>query len=70
MPPPPLPVKAYAGPVLQDGEEVIVHSGDLKNLRATVAKAVYGGLVVVFVSFSSLNISLRISNRAGPAQGH
>ena len=47
MPPPPLPVKAYAGPVLQDGEEVIVHSGDLKNLRATVAKAVYGSPTVL-----------------------
>lgn len=30
--------------VFQDGEEVIVHSGDLKNLRGLVTKAVFGSL--------------------------
>ena len=29
----------------QDGERVIVHSGDLKNLRGVVSKAVFGALV-------------------------
>ena len=33
------PVKAS---FCQDGEEVIVHRGDLTNLRATVSKAIFG----------------------------
>ena len=47
MPPPPVPVKKDTGPVLQDGEEVIVHSGDLKNLRGLVTKAVFGSPTVL-----------------------
>lgn len=47
MPPPPLPVKKDTGPILQDGERVIVHSGDLKNLRGVVSKAVFGSPTVL-----------------------
>ncbi|CAK9071225.1 Putative transcription elongation factor SPT5 homolog 2 [Durusdinium trenchii] len=47
MPPPPLPVRKDRGPILEDGEQVIVHSGDLKNLRASVTKAIFGSPTVL-----------------------
>ncbi|CAJ1370621.1 unnamed protein product [Effrenium voratum] len=46
MPPPPLPVKKD-GPRLEEGEHVIVFSGDLKNLRGTVTKAIFGSPTVL-----------------------
>ena len=49
MPPPALPSRLHAptGPVLQEGEKVIVISGDLKHLRGTVTNALTGSQTVL-----------------------